>query len=219
MLDRKPKNMSHNRAEYSDIKPENNARAKKNTREKRERRPPKKITSTYLHNSGLYYLERFAASKKHFKTVMMRKVKRSCMHHKDQDYNECAILVDALVNKFEKSGLLNDDLYTSGSVSSLRRKGLSRMAIISKMLQKGIAKDQTLLALEKLDYETHESCDDAERAAALNFARKKRIGPYFRGNEQNIKKSLGVLARGGFSYSVAMSILEMNAEDVDMTMY
>lgn len=209
--------MSHNRAEHSDIKPENTARFKKSSKSgNRERRPPKKITPTYLHNSGLYYLERFAASKKHFKTVMMRKVKRSCMHHVDQDYNECNDMVDELVNKFEKSGLLNDELYTNGSVSSLRRKGLSRMAIISKMLQKGISKDQTILALEKLDYETYDSSDDAERAAALNFARKKRIGPYFTGEKQNIQKSLGVFARGGFSYNIAMGILELDADDINI---
>ncbi len=64
---------------------------------KREKPAPKKITESYLHNSGLYYLQRFSASSEHFRSVMMRKVKKSCMHHTDQDYDACAVMVDKLV--------------------------------------------------------------------------------------------------------------------------
>ncbi len=181
--------------------------------EKREKRPPKKISESYLHNSALYYLERFSASKKHFKTVMLRKVRRSCMHHSEQDYDECAIMVKALADKFEKSGLLDDETYTNGLVSSLRRKGLSRSAIINKMYAKGISQEKTIAALEKLDNELCETPDEAERHAALKLARKKRIGPYFTGEEQDIKRSLGMFARAGFSYQIAKHVLNLEIDD------
>ena len=111
--------MPHHKSDKANIKP--------------QKKIPRKISETYLHNSGLYYLERFAASKKHFKFVMKNKVKRSCMHHTEQDFEQCAAWVDALADKFEKVGLIDDDAYTNGLVASLRRKGKSRSAIINKL--------------------------------------------------------------------------------------
>lgn len=181
----------------------------------REKRPPKKISESYLHNSGLYYLERFAASKKHFIFVMTRKVKRSCLHHNEQNYDECVSMVHDVANKFERTGLLDDTLYTNGLVASLRRKGKSRSAIVNKMRMKGIDPDNTIEALNKLDNDQHEDSEEAEREAAMHLARKKRIGPFFIGEEQNIQKSLGVFARAGFSYQISKNILDMAEEDID----
>ncbi len=178
-------------------------------------RAPKRISESYLHNSALYYLERFSASKKHFIFVMLRKVKRSCMYHSDQDYDECAAMVAALADKFEALGLINDELYTSGKVAALRRKGLSRGAIISKMHAKGISKEDTVNALKKLDNEQYDNEEDAERRAALKFAKKKCIGSYFKGKEQDIKRSLGILARAGFSYEIAKYVMEARDSDSD----
>ena len=195
--------MLHNKSDKVNIKP--------------EKKIPKKISETYLHNSGLYYLERFAASKKHFKVVMKRKVRRSCMHHTEQDYDKCADWVDALADKFEGVGLIDDHAYTNGLVASLRRKGLSRSAILNRMSIKGIAQEKTIIALEKLDSENGNNCDIAEKEAALKLARKKKLGAYFvprhDGHEQDIKKSLGVFARAGFSYQIAKEILDMDYID------
>ncbi len=196
--------MSHHKSDHAKIKEQNGAR--------RGKRVPRKITASYLHNSGLYYLERFAASKAHFKSVMVRKVRRSCMHHVDQDFELCVQMVDDLADKFERSGLLDDAVYTRGVVSSLRRRGKARNAIVQKMMVKGIDRERTLEALDRLDYAQCESAEDAERQAALKLARKKRLGPYFAGEEQDIKKSLGVFARAGFSYAVATFILDMDEE-------
>lgn len=174
----------------------------------KHKRPPKKITPTYLHNAGLYYLERFSASKNHFKSVMLRKVKRSCMHHTDQDYEACRQMVDELADKFETLELLNDEVYTRAIVTSLRRRGKSRTMILNKMRMKGIGKDQALAELAKIDAQNDE--EDPEFEAALKLARKKRIGPYFIGEEQDIRKSLGVLARAGFSYDIAKKVLDQD---------
>ncbi|MGN7438276.1 MAG: regulatory protein RecX [Alcanivorax sp.] len=193
----------------------------KNFKRKKERRPPKKITERYLHNSALFYLERFAASKKHFITVMMRKVKKSCMHHKDQDFDACEKMVHALADKFEKNGLLNDTLYTDSLVNSMRRKGLSTNGIVTKMMVKGIAKEKTLDALERLDNENHENRHIAEKMAAITFARKRKIGPFFRGapEDEDQTKSLAKIARAGFSYDIAKSVLEMTHQDAEDALY
>lgn len=193
--------MPHNKSDKAKIKP--------------QKKVPKKISETYLHNSGLYYLERFAASKAHFITVMSRKAKRSCMHHTEQNYDECVEMVRKLADKFEKVGLLDDHAYTSARVSSLRRKGLSKTMIVQNMRIKGIQQEQTLSALLKLDEENHDDAYEAEKAAALRLAKKKKIGPYFIHNnkEQDIRKSMGMLARAGFSYDIVRTVLEHNLDE------
>lgn len=188
--------------------------AQKNKQVKQRNKPriPRRINPTYLHNSGLYYLERFSASKAHFKSVMMRKVKRSCMHHKDQNYDECAKMVDDLADKFERLDLLNDEVYARAVVTSLRRRGMSKTMILGKMRMKGIGRDLTLQELNKIDTESYD--EDPELQAALKLARKKRIGPYFTGEEEDMKKSLGKLARAGFSYDIARKILDYDLDEI-----
>jgi regulatory protein len=176
------------------------------------KKAPKKITASYLHNSGLYYLERFAASKAHFKDVMLRKVKRSCMHHKDQDYDVCEKMVDELANKFEACGLLNDKIYANALAESMRRKGLSKRVIQIKMHNKGLSPDHAIQVLEQLDMQSFGTFEDAEFAAALKLSRKKKIGPYSALKEQDAQKSLGILARAGYSYDIARRIIDMDPE-------
>lgn len=204
--------MNHDKSDSSKIKSQKAVHPQK--KGQRAKKVPKRITETYLHNSGLYYLERFVASKNHFKTVMQRKVKRSCLAHKDQDYEECVKLVDALADKFEKMGLLNDALYTQGMVNSLRRKGLSQAGIINKMQMKGINRAQTLSTLQQLDSVHYDTEKEAEMNAALTLARKKRLGPYSIKDVEHMK-ALGVFARAGFSYDIAKTILEISLEDAE----
>ncbi len=209
-------NMSQHKSDQIKIKQQKGkAKNNKSGYEKREKRPPKKISESYLHNSGLYYLERFAASKKHFIFVMTRKVKRSCMHHTEQNYDECVSMVRNLADKFERTGLLDDTLYTNGLVASLRRKGKSRSAIVNKMRIKGIDQDRTLEALDSLDNDQHNGSQQAEEEAALKLAKKKKIGPFFIGEDENLQKSLGVFARAGFSYQVSRKVLEMTEEEIE----
>jgi len=96
---------------------------------KREFKPPKKITEKYLHNSGLAYLQRFTASSMHFKTVMTRKIDKSCRHHEEQDREECLQMLDKTTEKFRELGLLDDEAYLKGMITSFRRRGLSARQI------------------------------------------------------------------------------------------
>ncbi len=190
-------------------KSSNSSRAKK--------RLPKKITETYLHNSGLYYLQRFAASKAHFKSVMMRKVRRSCQHHTDQDLEACKAMVERLAGVFEASGLLNDESYVNGAVASLMRQGRSDKYIRAKLLSKRLSLEQISSALESFRQQEGKNAQDTEIEAALRFIRRKKIGPY-RPQElrsELLRKDLGALARAGFSYDIAQRVLEMDVNSSD----
>ena len=191
----------------------------KPAQKRREKKPPKKITENYLHNAGLYYLERFAASKSHFKTVMGRKVWKSCNHHKDQNYETCMKLVEALADKFEESGLLDDSAYLRGMVTSFRRRGLSRRAIVAKLKAKGLDANQITAAIDTYD---EEECDDVEQAeflAALKQARKKRLGPFDTMNRREPDKAMAALARGGFSFDIVQKVITMNLEEAEEALH
>lgn len=198
-----------------------NKGGKKNNRQnnKREFKPPKKITEKYLYNAGLAYLQRFPASSAHFKTVMMRKVDRSCRHHQEQDRNQCEEWLDNLVVKFKDLALLDDTLYLKGMVTSYRRRGLAARQIEAKLYQKGLAKDDITKAITEYDRDEIDDKIDGEQNgdfhAALIYARKKRLGAYDVMERHTPEKSLATLARAGYSYDIAQKVLSLTQEEIE----
>lgn len=181
---------------------------------RKEIKPPKKITETYLHNSGLYYMQRYAASVAQFRRVMQRKIDKSCRHHTDQDPAACAVILDALVEKFIRAGLLNDEGFARGSVISLRRRGLSQRMILMKLQNKGLSEDQIKAALAEFNDENETSAQTLEMGGALKLAKKKKVGPYAVG-EYDRQKALGAFARAGFSMDVIRKVLDMDLDEVE----
>lgn len=176
------------------------------------RKPPKKITPDYLYNAGLAYLQRFPASTGYFRTVMMRKVDRSCRHHTQQDRAACAAMVDDVIGKFHTQGLLNDEAYLRGMVNSLRRRGASSMGIKSKLAAKSLSADVVAQALSQHADDT--GADDL--GAALILARRKKIGAFRPPSKEfNRDKELATLARAGFSYDTAEKALSMEMDDAE----
>lgn len=177
---------------------------------------PRRITADYLHNSGLYYLQRYAASSGHFREVMLRKAKRSCQAHPDQNYADCTALVDELVAKFIRSGLLNDELYVRGVVSSLRRRGASKQAILGKLRVKAVTGDLAETQLEACDEEfAAEKFGNGDLKAAIIFARRKKLGPFAGDRQEEPQKALAKFARAGFSYDIAAKVLRMEPAEIE----
>ena len=139
----------------------------------------------------------------------MRKVKKSCAHHTEQDYTECAAMVEDLIEKFIEVGLLNDEAYAAGSVNSLRRQGKSKKMILGKLRMKGVAYDLIDQSLQEYDEKNDLEPEETELEAAMTYARKKRIGPFRIGENDKPEKELASMARAGFSYDIARRVLEL----------
>jgi regulatory protein len=170
----------------------------------------KKITQSYLENSGAYYLERFSASISQFRKVMSRKIDLSCREHSEQNKEECMIMLDEVIKKFENLGYLNDDNYGRSLINSLQNKGVSHTRLLLTLRLKGLSED----LIEQL---APERDVDADRKAAVRWAKKKRLGPFaVRIRENDLNRGLSSLARAGFDYDIAkwvMSIELNEAED------
>ncbi len=194
----------------------------------------KKITLSYLTNAGLYYLQRFPASKAQFRKVMMRKIDRSCKDHPDQDKDTLIPLLDEqVIPKFIDLGLINDALYSKGLASSLRRRGASTNGIVQKLRHKGLEPDDIHIALSDIDERIEESGQHADIdldslgganfVAALTLARKKRIGPFSKTPPPDDQaeaahhrdKQMAKLARQGFSYDIVQRVITMNQDDAE----
>lgn len=181
-----------------------------NNRNKTERKPPKKATARHLDNVALWYLQRFAASAGSLRRVLMRRVEKSARAH-DTDREEGAAFVEDIIARFLRSGLLDDRVYAEGRALSLHRRGVSTRGIRARLAAKGVDAEDIDAALAGL----RDEMDDPDLAAAIAYARRRRIGPYrTRGDRDELKeRDLAALARQGFGYDIARRVIE--ARDVD----
>lgn len=184
-------------------------------KKRNEIKPPKKISERYLYNSGLAYLQRFPASSYHFKSVMMRKIDKSCRHHVEQNTEQCEKWLDELILKFQELTLLDDKAYLKGMMTSYRRRGLSSMQIKLKLSQKGYSTEDIQNELSQYDAQEYQTEYEGDLYAALIFARKKRLGPFDIENKKPFEKALASMARGGYSFEVAKKTLEISPDDLE----
>lgn len=193
-------------------------------KKKRKKRPPKKITQSYLHNAGVYYLRRFSSSVSNFKRVMMRKVYRSVNYHGEPPIEKCEQMVDDLAAEMMDHDWINDHRYAENKARYYRRKGASRRKIYKKLRAKGVADDVINDAIGAVDQEMRadatqsiEQSKDtaAELKAAKRYLERRRKGPYRTkkpvDNDQARdwhQKDLASLSRQGFRYAIAKRAME-----------
>jgi regulatory protein len=171
-----------------------------------KRSAPAKITANSLNNIALHYLERFASSAANLRRVLMRRVQRAAAHH-GSDPAEGAALVDALIRRFEASGLLDDQRYAAAKAATLRRRGGSRRAISGRLAQHGVAAELVAETLQALEEEQ----GGGDLAAACAFIRRRRLGAYRTARVAPEKdmaaKDMAALARAGFAFEIARRVL------------
>lgn len=175
----------------------------------RARRKPRKITPDSLGRIALHYLERYATSSENLRRVLIRRIRRSAEAH-GTDPDEQMPHVDALITRYQQSGLLDDQAYARMRAESLHRRGSSGRMIRMKLAAKGVASDAIDDALESLN----EMVANADLSGACNYARRRRIGPWrLRDRSDYRDRDLASLARQGFGYDIARKVID--AEDTE----
>jgi regulatory protein len=175
------------------------------------RNGPKRATPAYLERAALFYLERYASSAENLRRVLLRKVARSAQAH-GTDPAEGAAAVDALVARFVQAGLLDDAIYARGQALSLARRGAPAAAIRAKLKQRGVGEPDIETALEARTEEAR----DPDLAAALAYARKRRLGPYRPDPASRAdarRKDLAAMARKGFAPDLCLKVID--ADEVE----
>ena len=169
------------------------------------RKPPRKVTPAYLQRAAMAYLERYASSADNLRRVLRRKVDKRC-RLRGEDPAEFQDMIDEVVARSLRSGLIDDTRYAEARVATLRRRGGSARAIQAKLSAKGIDRSTIAAALEGEDSD--------EEQAARAFARRRKLGPFRTGERAPYReKDLAAMARAGFRFDVARSIIEGEVDD------
>jgi regulatory protein len=182
----------------------------------------RKISERSIENAARFYLQRFATSAENLRRVLMRKVRRSACAHGDESDDELnkdgAAVVDRVISRFVQAGLLDDLKYAEGRASSLHRRGMSAGRIRQQLAQKGVGAEAADHALAALAAETATEPAALDLTAAVNLARRRRLGP-FRAPLDRPKlreKDLAALARAGFGYHLAVQVIDAASPDALM---
>lgn len=172
---------------------------------RKARKLPRRMTAARLENIALHYLSRYASSSGNLRRVLMRRVERAAVAHGD-DPADGARLVDALLARFQRSGLIDDRTYATQKAASLQRRGASRFGIRGKLRQKDVETDLIDDAMATLD---EGGSGVSELAAACALIRRRRLGPYRAAGQRAAmrQKDLASLARAGFSLDIARRAL------------
>ncbi|MDB4938056.1 MAG: Regulatory protein recX [Labilithrix sp.] len=196
------------------------------TRGRRGAREPGPAPSrAVLHEAALAYLGRGAATADSVKKTLERRIanwaRRSVRAGRDaegiaSDAAKARELVPEIVARLGEVGLVNDTAFAENRARRMSSSGRSRRAIASHLAQKGVSAATVREALP------HDA--GAELAAALAFARKRRIGPFASDDDVPAdrdarraadRKSLGTMARAGFDWNVCERVMRMSRDDAD----
>jgi regulatory protein len=168
------------------------------------RRPPKPISPTNLHDAALAYLERFAASTEMVRRVLMRRVERAARAGL-AERRDGARLVEQVVARLMEAGLVDDAAFAARRARSLHRRGASEPAIRARLAAQGIPRD----AIQSVLAERRAELGDPDLAAAVQLARRRRLGPFRAGDRAAHRlRDLGVMARAGFGAGVAHRVVD-----------
>lgn len=191
----------------------------------RGRKAPRRLGATYLENAALHYLGRYASSVENFRRVMLRKINRSATFH-NIDSAPFITQLEAMIGRYIKTGLLNDTQFAEAKTASLRRQGKSAQAIQAKLRAKGLPAGDIAGAIDTVDQRNidyglipDEAEANAELAAALRLAQKKRLGrwrktPLDADDHKGRQREMAALARAGFSFDIVKKVLQV-VDDVD----
>ncbi len=183
------------------------------------RAPGPAPTAEDLHESALAYLARYAASEAGLRRVLLRRIARWADRARAEGLasedvaSSAAAARDAvrgIVGRLAATGALNDAAFAKARAERLVRGGRSRRAVSAMLAAKGIDATTARAALP--------ADGDAELAAALVLARRRRLGPFRQqpspqgeADAETRRRELGVLARAGFPRQIALCALGMDA--------
>jgi regulatory protein len=165
------------------------------------------LTQDRLAHLALRYVSRYAATRGMLKKVLSRHILKARHENPDFDERQAHEWMEALLDKHEAQGWINDKTFTGSLVRAGKNSGMSRARISQKLQSKGVDRElirDTLLQLEEEGI--------SEEEAARIFAQKKRLGPWRKKQgpleNQEKQKEIAKLCRAGFSVETARKALK-----------
>jgi regulatory protein len=149
-----------------------------------------------LEEAALRYLDRFDCSAQKLKVHLGGVIRR-----RGGDAPALLRHVDALLERYRASGLVDDERFARNLSERLQSRGKSRRAIVEKLRVRGIA-------AAVVDGVVPKSSEN-ELEAARALVKRRRLGPFRPEAErlENRRRDLAALARAGFDHGTAARAL------------
>mgnify|MGYP001158484608 FL=1 len=117
--------------------------------------------------------------------------------------------INYILNRCKELGYIDDETYAKNKIEKFINAGKSKKYIILKLQSYGISGKIIEKSLEKF----FDKFSNNDFLAALNFARKKKIGPFYQKSFDEksnlLNKWYGSFSRAGFNYDVSQKILNI----------
>lgn len=159
----------------------------------------KPLTAETLRALALHYVGRYATSSGKLRLYLQRKLRDRGWEASDEPP------LDDLIGQFVDAGYVDDAGYASAKRASLLRRGFGAARVRQTLRHSGVG---TELAERESRID-----DESARQAALDFARRKHIGPFARAepDPRQRQKDVASMLRAGHDFSLIREILAMPA--------
>lgn len=178
------------------------------TPNRRRRRLP--ASEDALAELAVAYLERFPTTAARATLFLRRKMGESVAEGLCNPADAHA-WVGAVVQRMKRAQVLDDRRWAESRARVLHRRGRALRVIRRDLVVKGVEPELVDGALDALA----EEHGDVELSAARALARRRRLGPFARPHQRAElrERHLAVLARAGFSFTVARRVIDETADD------
>lgn len=164
-----------------------------------------------MHDAALRHLARYATTQAGLLRVLSRRIDRwaRATQAEAEAATPLIALAKAEVSALAAAGLVDDAAFAASRARGLTRAGRSRRAVTAHLAQRGVDAETLHTAIP--------DDPEAELAAALLVARKRRVGPFAVApmDAAGRHKALGALARAGFSQDTARHALAMDKAEAE----
>jgi regulatory protein len=170
------------------------------TRARRERKPPPPLNGEGLRAIAIRYVERFQTSRARLLRLLRQKIRQ-------RGWQEGAAPPDpeGIADRMVELGYVNDAAFAGARTRGLVQRGMGAGRVKATLAAYGVDGDVVAEALLEVDGWT----------AAVDFARRKRLGPFGerKDDPKARMKQLAAMARAGHAYDVAKRVVD--AESVE----
>ena len=153
-----------------------------------------------------HYLARYSASTARLRAVLERKVRRRCALREAPPPEPEAMraLIEGVVERLTRAGLIDDAAYARGRAAALARKGWPAWRIKADLAHQ---------AIDVAGEDVAGAVDLDETAQLQRLAQRKRLGPYRPGARAPYRdKDIRALVRAGFPVGAAQRVVDGEAE-------
>jgi regulatory protein len=164
--------------------------------------PPPPLNAERMRGLALHYVGKYATSQAKLASYLRRKInERGWDDASGPD-------VDALTERLCELGYINDAQFAEARSRTLVRRGFGKRRLDDDLRAAGIAEQDGVNAREE--------ADRSRFAAAENFARRKRIGPFAKeaAPPEKRQKQLRAFLRAGHAFDLAKRFVYADPEEV-----